>query len=77
MVDWKTKLDAFLALNDDKILANAGTISAEIAKELALSEFAKFEKHRQREELTHSEEELREVLNRVMANRESLEYEKK
>ncbi len=32
MVDWKTKLDAFLALNDDKILANAGTISAEIAK---------------------------------------------
>jgi len=77
MVDWKTKLDAFLTLNDDKILTNAGTISAEIAKELALSEYAKFEEHRIREELMHSEEELREALNRVMTNRESLECEEK
>lgn len=75
MVDWKTKLDAFLALNDDKILTNAGTISAEIAKELALSEYAKFEEHRKREELMHSEDELREALNRVMATRESIESE--
>ncbi len=77
MVDWKTKLDAFLALNDDKILANAGTISAEMARELALTEYANFEEHRKKEELMHSEEELREVLNRVMTNRESLEFEEK
>jgi len=70
MTDWKTKLDAFLQLNDDKILTHAGKISAEMANELALSEYTKFEEYRKMEELTHSEEELRDVLNRVIANRE-------
>jgi hypothetical protein len=37
MTDWKTKLDAFLQVNDEKILTHAGSISAELAKELALS----------------------------------------
>lgn len=73
MIDWKTKLDAFLQLNDEKILTHAGKISAEMAKELASSEYAKFEEHRRREEVTHSEEHLREALNKVMANRESSE----
>lgn len=77
MVDWKTKLDAFLALNDDKILTNAGTISAEIAKELALFEYSKYEENRKREELTNSDKQLQEIINKVMTNRESLEYEKK
>ncbi|MES2344914.1 MAG: virulence RhuM family protein [Chlamydiota bacterium] len=71
MADWKTKLDAFLELNDDKILTHAGKISAEMANEFALSEYAKFEEHRKREELSHSEEELQEALSRVMANRGS------
>ncbi|NNM43148.1 MAG: virulence RhuM family protein [Chlamydiae bacterium] len=75
MADWKTKLDAFIQLNDDKILTHAGKISAEMAKELALSEYAKFEECRKREELAHSEEELCEVLNKVMANRESFKRE--
>jgi hypothetical protein len=73
MTDWKTKLDAFLQLNEDKILTHAGKISAEMANEFALSEYAKFEESRKMEELTHSEEELRDVLNRVIANRESPE----
>ena len=73
MVDWKTKLDAFLALNDERILDSAGIISAEIAKELALSEYAKFEEHRRSEEATHAEEELREALQKVMISREELD----
>lgn len=70
MADWKTKLDAFLELNDEKILTNAGTISAEMAKELALSEYVKFEEHRRSEEAIHSEKELREALQKVMISRE-------
>lgn len=71
MADWKTKLDAFLQLNDDKILTHAGKISAEMARELSLSEYAKFEESNRREELFHSEEELREILNSVIASREA------
>jgi len=70
MADWKTKLDAFLQFNDAKILTHAGKVSAEMAKELALSEYTKFEEHRRAEEATCSEEELHEVLGKVMANRE-------
>lgn len=77
MADWKAKLDAFLQLNDDKILTHAGKVSAELANELALSEYAKFEEQRKRVELAHAEEELREALNRVMANRESPDLNKK
>jgi hypothetical protein len=75
MADWKTKLDAFLQLNDEKILTHAGKISAEMAKELALTEYAKFEEQRQLGELMHSEEELREALNRVMSNREVVQQD--
>ncbi|OGN63971.1 MAG: hydroxyacid dehydrogenase [Chlamydiae bacterium RIFCSPHIGHO2_12_FULL_49_9] len=70
MADWKTKLDAFLELNDEQILTHAGTISAEIAKELALSEYAKFEEQRRSEETIHAEKELREALQKVTISRE-------
>lgn len=43
MKDWVEKLDAFLRFNEQAILDNPGTISAEIAKAFAESEF---EKHR-------------------------------
>lgn len=69
MADWKTKLDAFLELNDEKILTHAGTISAEMAKELALSEYAKFEERRRSEESVHGEKELRDALQKVMISR--------
>lgn len=42
MKDWVEKLDAFLQFNDYSVLKNAGSISAEIAKELATKEFEKF-----------------------------------
>jgi len=42
MKDWVDKLDAFLLFNDYSVLKNAGTISAEIAKQLANDQYEKF-----------------------------------
>ena len=42
MVDWIKKLDAFLTLNEREILSHAGKISHQMAKELAESEYDKF-----------------------------------
>lgn len=46
MKDWEKKLNAFLKFNDREILTNAGSISREVAKELALKEYEKFNQHR-------------------------------
>ena len=66
MADWIEKLDAFLQLNNGKILTHGGKISAEIAKELALTEYTKFEKYRIADERSQSEEELQEALSKLM-----------
>lgn len=42
MADWVNKLDAFLRFNDADILAHKGTVTAEIAKAFAESEFEKY-----------------------------------
>ncbi|HIP12655.1 MAG TPA: cell filamentation protein Fic [Arcobacter sp.] len=42
MEDWSTRLDLFLEFDDREVLADAGTITAKIAKEHALSEFEKY-----------------------------------
>jgi hypothetical protein len=42
MADWAGKLDAFLRFNDADILTNKGTVTAEIAKAFAESEFEKY-----------------------------------
>ena len=46
MADWIRKLDAFLSLNERDILTHAGRISHYIAKELAESEYKKFNRKR-------------------------------
>jgi hypothetical protein len=46
MADWIKKLDAFMNLNERDILTHAGTVSHEIARELAETEYDKF--HAQR-----------------------------
>ena len=48
MKDWIIKLDGFLSLNDRDILNNAGSISHEIAKENAESEYEKYKQIRQK-----------------------------
>lgn len=75
MADWKTKLDAFLQVNDENILTHAGSISAEIAKELALTEYEKFEELQRQEEKLQCEEELREAIQKVIMSCESLDHE--
>jgi len=42
MKDWSQKLNAFLQFNERDILQNAGKVTAEIAKEFAISEFEKY-----------------------------------
>ena len=48
MAEWKTKLDAFLVLNDQEILDHAGKVTAEDGKEAADREFDKYEANRRR-----------------------------
>ena len=42
MVDWASKLDAFLKFNDAEILQDKGKVTAEVAKAFAESEFEKY-----------------------------------
>lgn len=46
MKDWEEKLNAFLKFNERDILNGAGSISHEVAKELAENEYEKFNKKR-------------------------------
>jgi hypothetical protein len=42
MADWVKKLDGFLRFNEYEVLTNAGTVSAEVARDLAEEQFAQF-----------------------------------
>ncbi len=42
MADWAERLDAFLRFNEYEVLTNAGSVSAEVAKQLAEEQYARF-----------------------------------
>lgn len=42
MTDWAVKLNAFLQFNEYEVLTNAGSVSAEVAKQLAEEQYAAF-----------------------------------
>jgi len=42
MTEWSAKLDSFLQFNEMDVLSNAGKVSKEVAKKLAIEEFAKY-----------------------------------
>jgi hypothetical protein len=42
MADWVVRLDAFLKFNEYEVLTNAGTVSAEVARQLAEEQYAAF-----------------------------------
>jgi hypothetical protein len=42
MADWVEKLDGFLRFNEHQVLANAGEVSAAVARELAEGEYERF-----------------------------------
>ena len=52
MQDWELKLNSFLAFNEREILQNAGTISHEMAIELASKEYEKFDDCRKQQVLS-------------------------
>ncbi|MBP2632078.1 MAG: toxin fic [Firmicutes bacterium] len=46
MADWEAKLNAFLQFTNRQVLENAGKVSAVIAKELAIKQYALFDANR-------------------------------
>jgi hypothetical protein len=64
MKQWKEKLDAFLRFNEQEILADAGTVSMEVARSLALEEYEKFSGRRIAED-TAADTEFDRVAKRV------------
>ncbi len=65
MKDWIAKLDSFLSLNEQDILKNAGTISAELAHELAETEYAKFETTQGQIEADQADEEIKNAVKKL------------
>jgi len=65
MRDWIAKLDSFLSLNEQDVLKNAGTISAELAHELAKTEYDKFETTRRRIEADQADEEIKNAVKKL------------
>lgn len=49
MIEWARKLDGFLQFNEYEVLANAGRVSAEVAKRLAEEQYDKFRVRQDRE----------------------------
>ncbi len=70
MKDWKTKLDAFLQLNEREILTHVGKISAELAKELAHGQYEKYVDHRKMLETKLADEELTNIIQKITKKEE-------
>ncbi|HUT54061.1 MAG TPA: virulence RhuM family protein [bacterium] len=69
MKDWRERLDAFLRFNQKKILQKAGTISMEIARELALDQYEKFNRGRLAEEALAPDQDFDKLAKRVEGKR--------
>jgi len=71
MNDWIRKLNDILTINENEILEHAGKVSRQIADEIALSEYEKYNKRRQTYEDAKAFEELDnelKQLNKKMTN---------
>lgn len=69
MKDWIEKLDGFLKLNDRDILMNAGKISHQMAKELAESEYDKFQQNRAWQDAIETDLRDLEILKKIAGNK--------
>ena len=63
--DWISKLDDFLKVNEQDILANAGKISAELAQEIAYAEYDIFSENKKLIEADQADEELKDAVKRI------------
>lgn len=61
MCDWRDKINAFLKFNERAILEDAGKVSMEVAKALALEEYKKFNRRRLVEEAAKEGEEFEKI----------------
>jgi len=61
MGDWVAKLDAFLQFNEYEVLANAGKVSAEVARRLAEQQYDKFRVRQDREFESDFEAEVKRI----------------
>jgi hypothetical protein len=61
MAEWVAKLDAFLQFNEYDVLANAGKVSAEVAKRLAEEQYDKFRVRQDREFESDFESEVKRI----------------
>ena len=59
MADWAAKLDAFLQFNEYEVLADAGRVSHEVARQLAESEYEAFRVAQDRDYIGDFEREAR------------------
>jgi len=64
MKDWREKLDAFLKFHEHEILKDAGRVSMEVAQNLALEEYDKFNARRVAMEID-AENELEDQVKRI------------
>jgi len=71
MSDWIARLDAILTLNGRELLTHAGTISAEIAREISAKQLDKFRERLRKEELEASLDELERDLKAAEADKHS------
>jgi len=65
MIDWLTKLDGFLSLNDRDILNHAGKVSHQMAKQLAEQEYDKFHQQRLQNETAEADKHLEQLTKTV------------
>lgn len=65
MRDWAGKLNAFLQFNGREVLRDAGRVSAEVAKALALTEYEKFKTARLERETDEPDEDFDRVVRRM------------
>ena len=65
MRDWREKLDAFLQFIEREILQDAGKVSMDVAKALAMEHYEKFNEHRLLEESQQDADEFDDVAKRI------------
>ena len=65
MKDWKEKLNAFLQFNEKEVLGNPGSVSHEVAQQLALDEYKKFNIKRLREEASLPDKDFEEAVKMI------------
>ncbi len=71
MADWVARLDAFLQFNEYEVLANAGKVSANVAKQLAEERYEKFRVRQDHEFESDFEAEVKRIeLNRPRTKKE-------